>query len=454
MTSSDPLYDASTLSAFAEPPWVTGAPSPYYDESHHALRKYLLKWLKEHLPDSRVSKWDTTGYREESVFEQAGRDGILLGFAFGTRMNSELVSLSGVRPPCGIKPEDWNPFHDFVMVDTLASVGSGSAFMGLHSGIAYGSGPIIHFASDAMKKRIMPDVLNGKKKICLALTENNAGSDVANIGGTTAEKTSDGKFYIVNGLKKWITNGIYSDYFTTLVRTSGKPGDPKGLSFLLIPKTEGVTLTKMKMIGAHASGTTLVEFDDVKVPVENLIGQEGAGLKYCFYNFNHERATIAWICLRQARVCLQDAINHASTRIVFKQPLLSQPVVRHKIAQCARQVESLQTWSESLVYETCKLTTEQSNKQLGGRTALLKAHAGLVFENVARESLHILGGLGITQGAGSRGERIERLYREVQMSTIPGGAEAVLLDLGVREEVKIIDAKKKSGAPSNAKGRL
>lgn len=202
------------------------------------------------------------------------------------------------------------------------------------------------------------------------------------------------------------------------------------------------------MMGAHATGTTLVEFDDVKVPVENLIGQEGQGLKYCFYNFNHERATIAWICLRDARVCLNDAIKHAQSRIVFKQPLLAQPVVRHKLAHCARQIESLQAWCESMVYESCQLTTEQSNSQSGGRTALLKAHAGLVLENVARECLHILGGLGITKGQGGRGERIERLYREVHMLTIPGGAEAVLLDLGVREEVKIINNKK------NAKGRL
>lgn len=160
------------------------------------------------------------------------------------------------------------------------------------------------------------------------------------------------------------------------------------------------------------------------------------------HSFNHERATIAWTCLRNSRVCLQDAIKHASTRKVFKAPLLNQPVVRYKIAHCARQIESLQTWCESLVYETCNLTQEQSNIQTGGRTALLKAHAGLVVENVARECLHILGGLGITQGHGGRGERIERLYREVQMSTIPGGAEAVLLDLGVRQELKLIEGKK------------
>lgn len=285
-------YDAATLQAFSEPAWVTGSPSPHYDESHHRLRSYVLKWLATHLPDSRVSKWEETGYREESVARQAGKDGILMGFAFGSRMDPELVRLSGVSPPAGIRPEDWTPFHDFVLVDTFNTVGAGSAFNALHSGLAYGAGPILHFASDEMKRNVLPSLLNGTKNCCLALTEANAGSDVANIGATTAEKTSDGKYYIVNGFKKWITNGIYSDYFTTLVRTSGKPGEAKGLSFLLIPRSEGVTTKKMKIIGAHASGTTLVEFDDVKVPVENLIGKEGEGLKYCFYKCVYARTDV------------------------------------------------------------------------------------------------------------------------------------------------------------------
>lgn len=199
---SQDSYDLSTLQPFSEPPWVTGSPSPYYDSSHHALRKYLLDWIAKYLPDERVTSWEESGYRDEAIFEQAGRDGILLGFAFGSRMDPELVKLSGVKPPAGLDPAKWTPFHDFVLVDTLCTVGAGSAFMALHSGIAYGTGPILHFANEQMKRKVLPDVLNGKKKICLAITEPLAGSDVSNVGGTTAEKSADGKYYIVNGLKK------------------------------------------------------------------------------------------------------------------------------------------------------------------------------------------------------------------------------------------------------------
>jgi alkylation response protein AidB-like acyl-CoA dehydrogenase len=112
--------------------------------------------------------------------------------------------------------------------------------------------------------------LRGEKLICLAITEPWAGSDVANIQ-TTAVKSPCGKFYIVNGLKKWITNGIFCDYFTTAVRT-GKEGH-SGISMLLIEKAfPGVSTRKMKCSGLWSSGTTFIVFEDVKVPVENLIG--------------------------------------------------------------------------------------------------------------------------------------------------------------------------------------
>lgn len=194
---------------------------------------------------------------------------------------------------------------------------------------------------------------------------------------------------------------MYSDYFTTvcaissaasqarssrvllpppllsqLVRTSGKAGDAKGLSFLVIPRTESVYTTQMKMIGAHASATTLLELDEVKVTVENLIGLQDEALKYTFYNFAHERLTLAWTCLRYSRVCLEDAVAHCRRRIVFGKPLIEQPVVRHKFAHSAREVEALQSFCETLVYEQSKMTTDEANRLTSGRTALVSKTLG------------------------------------------------------------------------------
>jgi alkylation response protein AidB-like acyl-CoA dehydrogenase len=127
----------------------------------------------------------------------------------------------------------------------------------------------------------------GDKLFCLCITEPWGGSDVANLK-TTAVKTECGKYYVVNGMKKWITNGIFADYFTAAVRTGG-PG-MKGISLLLISKEmEGIKKRKILTQGGWCAETTFIVFENVKVPVENLIGKENLGFYYIMTNFNAER---------------------------------------------------------------------------------------------------------------------------------------------------------------------
>jgi len=281
---------------------------------------------------------------------------------------------------------------------------------------------------------VLPELYSGKKRICLAITEPEAGSDVKNLS-CEAKLSHDGKHYIVNGTKKWITNGIYSDYFTTAVRTSGKAGDTAGISFLLIPKSEGVTCKRMLMSGQHCAGTTFVTFEDVKVPVQNLIGTEGAGFKMIMTNFNHERLMIIYVGHALARVCIEDSILYAHKRKVFGKRLIDSEVIRAKLANMARLVESQQTWIESVVYAIANLSHEEANNRLGGTTALMKAHCSIVLELVAREAVQILGGIAHTRGG--QGERIERIRRDVKGVAIPGGSEEILLDFGIRQEIRL-----------------
>merc|ERR1711916_292111 len=130
------------------------------------------------------------------------------------------------------------------------------------------------------------EVLLGQKRICLAITEAFAGSDVANIK-TTAVKSADGSHYIVNGTKKWITNGHDSHYFVTLVRTGGE--GMGGISMLLIERSEGVETKKIKTSYSPSAGTAYITFDNVQVPTQNIIGWENAGFLNAMANFNHER---------------------------------------------------------------------------------------------------------------------------------------------------------------------
>lgn len=188
----------------------------------------------------------------------------------------------------------------------------------LTTGMAFGVPPIFRYGSKELQERFLPDLLLGRKRSCIAITEPEAGSDVANIV-TTAEATPDGKHYVVNGSKKWITNGVFADYATMAVRTGGPSSGPKGISLLVVPLKghPGVSLRRIKVSGQISAGTSFIELDDVKVPRENLIGQEGLGMHYIMNNFNHERLFIAVGVTRQSRVALSAAFEYCLKREAF-----------------------------------------------------------------------------------------------------------------------------------------
>jgi len=243
-----------------------------------------------------------------------------------------LAGLLGIHYPTqytsiqnkSVSAEEWDHFHELIVTDELSKCGSGGVVWNLIGGYAIGLPPLIKFGKESVKKRVVPDILAGKKRICLCITEPDAGSDVANLV-TEAKKTDDGKHWIVNGEKKWITNGIWCDYFTVAVRTGG-PG-MKGVSLLLIEKTmPGVSVRRMDCQGVWASGTTYVNFEDVKVPVENLIGKENEGFKVIMTNFNHERLGIIIQANRFSRVCYDEALKYALKRKTFGKKLIDHPV--------------------------------------------------------------------------------------------------------------------------------
>ena len=163
----------------------------------------------------------------------------------------------------------------------------------------------------------------------MAITEPTVGSDVAGIK-TTAKRSADGKHFIVNGTKKWITNGTFCDYFTTAVVTE------KGISMLLIERSEGLETTPIKTSYSACAGTAYITYENVKVPVENLLGKEGKGFQVIMFNFNHERWVINNSVIGASRLIIDECFKWANQRKVFGKKLLSQPVIRNKLAHMVR----------------------------------------------------------------------------------------------------------------------
>ncbi|OTB02006.1 hypothetical protein M426DRAFT_323080 [Hypoxylon sp. CI-4A] len=424
---TEALEPFGDLVPFADPSWYQGFHSPYFNESHAALRAEVRQWVESEI-EPNVTEWDEKKEVPREIFLEAGRRGYLAGL-LGVHYPKEYTKNSVKSVP----PEQWDLFHEMIVTDELSRVGSGGFVWNMIGGFGIGGPPLIKFGKKSLKDRILPGILTGEKRICLAITEPDAGSDVANLT-CEAKLSEDGKHYIVNGEKKWITNGIWCDYFTTAVRTGGE--GMGGISLLLIERESGgVSTRRMDCQGVWSSGTTYITFEDVKVPVENLLGKENQGFKVIMTNFNHERMGIIIQCLRFSRVCYEESVKYANKRRTFGKKLIDHPVIRMKLAHMARQIEASYNWLENLIFQCEKMGETEAMLRLGGPIAGLKAQSTVTFEFCAREASQIFGGLSYSRGG--QGAKIERLYRDVRAYAIPGGSEEIMLDLSMRQSLKV-----------------
>ncbi|KPI39756.1 Acyl-CoA dehydrogenase [Cyphellophora attinorum] len=415
--NAEPLDTFGSLIPYSDPNWYQSYHSPYVNKTHEALRAEVREWVDTEL-DPYVTEWDEGKNVPEKIYKQMGERGYLaglLGVHYPTHLTDKRVK--------SVPPEQWDLFHEMLLTDEISRTGSGGLVWNLIGGFGIGCPPVVKYGKKSLQERILPGILSGDKRICLAITEPDAGSDLS----------EDGKHFIVNGEKKWITNGIWCDYFTTAVRTGG-PG-MSGVSLLLIERGEGVSTRRMDCQGVWSSGTTYITFEDVKVPVENLLGKQNKGFQVIMTNFNHERIGIIIQCIRFSRVCFEESVKYASKRKTFGQELIKHPVIRLKLAHMARQIESSYAWLENLVFQCQMMGETEAMLKLGGAIAGLKAQATTTFEFCTKEAAQIFGGLAYSRGG--QGAKVERLYRDTLAYKIPGGSEEIMLDLSVRQSMKV-----------------
>jgi alkylation response protein AidB-like acyl-CoA dehydrogenase len=435
-SASPPVGDKKALEAldpygdlvpYADPNWYQSYHSPYFNKTHADLRDEVRQWVEEDIMPY-VTEWEEARQVPGKIYKAMGERGYLAGL-LGMHFPQHLTD----RRVKSVAPEKWDLFHEMLLTDELSRAGSGGLVWNLIGGYGIGGPPLFKYGKKELVERIGPAILNGDQRICLAITEPDAGSDVANLT-CEAKLTEDGKHYIVNGEKKWITNGVWSEYFTTAVRTGGK--GMNGISVLLIERSMGgVSTRKMDCQGVWSSGTTYITFEDVKVPVENLIGKENQGFKVIMTNFNHERMGIIIQCIRFSRVCYEESIKYAHKRKTFGKRLIDHPVIRLKLAHMARQIEASYNWLENLMFQCQNMDETEAMLKLGGAIAGLKAQSTTTFEFCAREASQIFGGLSYSRGG--QGAKVERLYRDVRAYAIPGGSEEIMLDLSIRQALRV-----------------
>ena len=378
----------------AEPSWYRGIPTPYYKETHVAFRAKVRNFVETKLRPF-VDEWVETGYPMElhKLFYDEGLGGVIFPEEYGGSL------------------EKHDFFHRVILWDELARCGGGMVFAAL-SVNSMALPPILFAGTEELKQRVAPSVIRGEKFIALAISEPLAGSDISNLQ-TTAVRTEDGKGWIINGQKKWISGAAQADYLTVACRTADT--GMMGLSlFCVDTKTKGVGIRKMKTQFDSSHSTCFVTLEDVYVSDEDLIGDENAGFMYLVQNFNKERHTIAIAALRSARTCYEEAFRWASTRKTFGKTLISHQLVRQKLAEMLRMMESVQDQIDRVAY---MFDQGMSDMEMAIDCALVKVNASYAFEYAAREASQIFGGSSIVREG--QGKTVERLYREVRTTNIP-----------------------------------
>jgi alkylation response protein AidB-like acyl-CoA dehydrogenase len=346
----------------------------------------------------------------------------------------EKITGVDIEKGLGVKPSEFDHFHEQIAHEEMGRLNSPSYCDGLGAGFCIGTPPVLHFAPPHIRDVALPEILRGDKRACLAISEPAAGSDVAGMI-TTATKSADGKHYIVNGIKKWITNGMFADYFITAVRTGeGR----KGISMLFITRDMGVETKAIKTTYSSSAGTALVIYDNVKVPVENLMGmgnkgKEGQGFACIMFNFNHERWFIVSQVIQAMRFQVADCFKWAMQRKAFGKPLMEQPVLRQKLARMAGSVETVHALLENITYQMDIMSYAEQSQKLGGPIALLKYMTTRAATLVSDEAVQMFGGRGITRTG--MGQNTERFQKTFKYASILGGSEEVMADLAVRQQI-------------------
>ena len=406
--------------------------SPYYTASHHNFRQAVREFIDREIRPDAIEDDEEGNYPEQALNEKMGEAGLIACLVAMIPKGQKYINDLSISLPGNVPCEEFDYFHSMIFSEELRRLGTYGLGDGLVGGNSIGLPVIVKFGSDELCNRIVPDVLLGKKRCALAISEPYAGSDVAQIQ-THATLSSDGSHYIVSGVKKWITGGMFADYFSTLVRT------PTGMSMMVVDRTLGgehFSTKQIKTSYSAAAGTSYVTMDECPVPMENVIGQEGNGFYYTMANFNTERWGMVCSGNRLSRLMFEECFRWSMAREIFGKRLIDQPVIRAKLASMAAEIEAVHSMLEDLTYQMCNMTAKAMSSNLAGPIALLKYKQTRVANMVADNACQILGGRALTRSG--MGVLIEKYQRSQKMQAILGGSEEIMADFAMRQAIKSV----------------
>jgi citronellyl-CoA dehydrogenase len=374
-----------------------------FTDEHEQLRESMKAWVLKELTPHRF-EWEENGWPDEIV-KRAGE----LGF-IGLCFPEEYGGQGG------------DYFYSLVRSECMSYSGCGGLNMGMAVHTDMATPPIHLLGTEDLKQRYLVPSIKGEKISCLGITEPGAGSDVAGIR-TTARR--DGDEYVINGSKIFITNGARADFIVLVTKTDPDKGHDGITLFVVDLKDDdgnpvpGFSVSrKLEKMGMHASDTAELAFEDVRVPAENMLGEEGKGFYHISWELQGERLVGAIGCVSGAERVFERTLEYAKEREAFGRPIGRFQAIRHKFAEMSTQIEA----AKQFVYSTA---WRFANGEYPVREiSQAKLFASRLICDVADECIQIHGGYGYMKEY-----EVERAYRDARLNRIGAGTDEVMLEV-------------------------
>jgi citronellyl-CoA dehydrogenase len=369
---------------------------PIFTPEHDELRAAVARWVATELAP-HVDAWEDEGAFPDDVFRRAGELGFL-GLHYPERWGGSGGDLAA----------------EVVFVEELAKAGCGAIAMALSVQTDMATPALAEFGTDEQRERYLRPAIAGTKIAAIAITEPDAGSDVA---GITTHATRDGDAWRIDGRKMYITNGVRADFLTTVVKTDPSAGHAGISLFLIDTDLPGVSVSrKLRKLGMWSSDTAEIALDGVVVSNECLIGVEpGRGFAQLMWQLQYERISGAAACLGYADAVLAETIEYARERHAFGKPLTGHQVVAHKLADAATELAA----ARALVYDT--VWTLSQGEYPVAEISMAKKYSAQVLNRLVDACLQVYGGAGYMQES-----RVSRAFRDARLQRIGAGTDEIM----------------------------
>ncbi len=373
--------------------------SKYFSKDHELVRKAVRDFVNKEI-NPFVDEWEEKGMTPlHDLFKKMGDLGFL-GIRYDTKYGGEGLDY----------------WYETVVLEELARIDCGGIPMAIAVQSNMATPAINDFGSEFLKEKYLIPAIKGEMVAAIAITEPDAGSDVAAIK-TTAKK--EGDYYILNGSKTFITNGLQADFLTLLARTSDEPGYHSFSLFVVPTDLPGYNISKkLDKLGMRSSDTAELYFDNMKIPAENLIGTEGEGFIQQMMQFQHERFSALPMSYIASEKMIDETIEYLRGRIVFGKPLIKKQVLKHKIVQYKTEVEMLRQMTYHIV--RLKMDGIDASKEI----SMAKLFGGQLLTKVSDGCLQMFGGMGFMNEM-----KISRFFRDTRLISIGGGANEVMSEI-------------------------